>query len=159
MELGIEALDPAENHGYGNWPLPCDRDEEIQSLLTSGRLRSASGLNPSHGDVLLAFAERLASLARRESSRQRLEAGFAAVEVVAALSEDREAVLVLALLWHAAEELGVDPESLCAAVVDLVGSCRSIQRFGERDPMSRTIQAMGYEEVLGESGRYYRRTW
>jgi hypothetical protein len=159
--VDLSVLDPEENTGYLNWVLPSARDAEItravEWLRQSGRPRPT----PAQRRVLLAFAERMASLARRESSPDRVRAGLTAAALTAedGGEETRDALLVLPLLWRSAEVLGLDADAEFRGVAADVGRGELVD-FAERPPADRAIDTMGYVEVDDEDlGFSYERTW
>jgi hypothetical protein len=156
-----DVLDPANNAGYGTWRLPAVRDTEIadrvRELLAS---RPVPSLDPGRVAVLSAFAERMATLARRTGSVDRLRAGLDAMVLAHLGAADRDAVVPLALLWRSAEVLGIDPREVFLAAETRAGTDGgALARFADRRPEDRGIDAMGYLEVEDEFGFHYERTW
>lgn len=113
MKPGIDAsalaiLAVERNRGYGTWPLPHERDFAIARLVEQlARQRPTSPprslLEPEHGQVLTAFAERMASLAVRTRSRDTLRLGLVAAGLAYPVYEWREVTLVMPLLWRSAQ--------------------------------------------------------
>ncbi len=154
----LAILEPDDNEGYGNWPLPCQRDMEIESLVRLLVADRPGDLRPHQSVVLLSFAERMASLARKERSVDRLRSGIRAAALAGAVGDAREGLLVLPLLWRTASALGNDPDAEFRSAAAEVGSENLVQ-FARRDPEDQTIEAMGYVEVDDEFGFHYERTW
>lgn len=159
IDFGI--LEPDENEGYGSWHLPSARDEEIADLVRSllGGDRTTEGLGRQHAPVLRVFAERMATLARRETSLERLRVGLDALALASSLGDSREALLIMPLLWKSAENLGLDAETEFRISAERAGDGEAIAGFAQRDREDRTIEAMGYVEVEDELGFRYERTW
>ena len=161
-EPTLDVLEPAENEGYLNWVLPTARDAEIAALVDALTASPGRGPRPSHLQrrVLLAYAERMAVLARRESSPDRLRSGLAAVAITADDDDARDAIPVQALLWRSAEVLGLDPADEFTRVAREVGDQAGFVEFTTRGPDDRSIDAMGYVEVEDpDLGFTYERTW
>lgn len=154
----LGALRLENNHGYGTWPLPCPRDGEIADLLPS-LLGGAAGLRDGGAQVLLAFAERMASLARVERSVDRLRRGLDAAGLAISAPDAREALLVLPLLWRTAAVLGLDPTAEFVTAATRAGGAGALVDFAGREPGDQAIEAMGYVEAEDERGFRYRRTW
>ncbi len=180
----LEALDPANNAGYGNARLPCGRDEEIAAFvrLIDGpeafdEVRGALG--DGHGRVLTAFAERMASLSVRTGSLTVLREGLSAAQLALALVDDyRDTLPVLSLLYRAAEILGARPKAEFRAVAALAGPVRGrlrrleemlrrsgrlddspLMAFLDRNAEDRSIAAMAFIEAQDEEGFRFQRTW
>ncbi len=155
--LDLDLLEPSSNEGYGNWPLPCHRDSEVEGLVPL-LVADRPPLERRHAQVLLAFAERTASLARIEGSIERLRSGISAAALAAAIGDARDALLVLPLLWKSTAELGADPVAEFRSAAEQVGGFALLE-FAERPAEDQTIEAMGYIEVEDEFGFHYERTW
>lgn len=96
--LDLSFLDPANNEGYGNWPLPCARDKEVAAFVRVLTQADAERPHARYVPVLVAFAERMATLARREGSPERLRIGLAAAGLASCTGDQHEPMLVLPLL-------------------------------------------------------------
>ena len=156
---GIAALDPADNEGYGSWPLPCERDHEIGAVVRMLTASNVEGVGDRHGDVLRAFAERMATLARREMSREHLRVGLSAAGLACGLDDDREVLLILPLLWRSAKVMGLDANAEFRAVATGSDGRKVLGDFASRRAKDKTLEVMGYVEVEDESGFRYERTW
>lgn len=155
-----EVLDPEQNEGYGNWVLPCVRDQEITDEVERRLTGDHGSLSPASAPVLRAHAARMASLARREGDLDRVRTGLATVALASTIDVSRDLLVVLPLLWRSAEVLGADPTALFLAAADRVGGSETLEQFTERAPEDRSIASMGYVEVDDEDlGFHYERTW
>lgn len=158
---------PESNRGYGASPLPSERDGEIAALVAYlvEELRPDTpnlALEACHAPVLLAFAERMATLAIRRHSADHLRDGLRAVALAGSVASDpREVLLILPLLWRSAQILGLDPSAEFGAIGrSLAGpGGEQLIAFLSRSEEDRGIQAMGYSEAIEEDGFRYRRTW
>lgn len=101
----------------------------------------------------------MATLARREGSPEHLRIGLAAAGLASGTGDQREAMLVLSMLWRSADVLGLDPEAEFRSAAERLDMSQALLAFGARDPEDRTIEAMGYVEVEDELGFHYERTW
>lgn len=156
----LDVLEPAQNEGYGGRKLPCTRDEEIAHVveaLSRGRATDED-LGPPHAHVLGVFAERMATLARRQGSPSDLKLGLEALALAERLGDSREALLVMPLLWKTAEVLALNPTSEFVQVAERHG-VKELRAFVERRPEDRSVESMGYVETYDESGFIYDRTW
>ena len=159
-------LDSEYVHGYGPSPLPNEIDNEVEQLIDAS-FRATGGdtlvaeLTETHGLVLLAYAERMASLAVREGRVDIVSRGMKALHIASRLVDEKELLPILALLHNSATMLGADWPSLIPATPGF-GENRfkeSCERFLARTDADRSIQAMGYIESEEEGGFRYIRTW
>jgi len=152
---------------YYQEPLPCVVDQRLERLCdwfsrasTSEREAFTSSLDRRHADFLLVFSERMATLAVRESSIQRLQNGLKAITMLSLSTLDfRESVLVLALHRHSAVKLGADPKKLIlqAATCATAEVAEQLDAFAQRE--SVPIESMGFKETHSTDGFIYERTW
>lgn len=159
-------LDSEYVHGYGPSPLPNQIDEEVEHLIDASLAatdgdRPLADLTQTHGMVLLAFAERMASLAIREGSVDIVSKGMEALRIASRLVYEKELLPILLLLHNSAIKLGADWSNL----IPVTSGCEE-NRFKEfcesflaRSATDRSIQAMGYIEGEDEGGFRYLRTW
>ena len=157
--MDLSVLERSANEGYGDSPLPSYRDGEV-SKIVAVLFEEGSGveLRLDHVDVLLAFAERMASLARRTGSHRELITGIRAAALALTVGDQRDGVLVLSLLWRTTEVLGIDAASTFRSTALDVGSSQ-LDEFADRLPENRSIESMGYVEIEDEDGFRYERTW
>src|SRR5436309_15405792 len=92
----LSLLEPSNNAGYGRLRLPSSRDEEIGSFVRrlwdpEVFLSATRSLDPRHGAVLAAYAERMASLAVRTGSRDVLHGRLLGVQLALAVGYQRAA--------------------------------------------------------------------
>lgn len=108
----LEQLD--ERHrGYGRRPLPDPLDDAIAQVidftveaLPDERAQLKSLIQGTQAWFLLAYGERMASLALRESSLELVSSGLTSVALAAEQLYYKEVLVVLAPLYRAAERLG-----------------------------------------------------
>ena len=165
LDRTLEKLASECTHGYGPSPLPNQIDEEVESLVhavaSDGETDPLTKMNETHGFVLLAYAERMASLAVRENSVDTLSKGLVALRIASKLIYVKEALPVLALMYNSANKLGIDPTNLFSTLVLRDGDELKVfvDSFLSRSAEDRSIQAMGYVEGEDEAGFRYVRTW
>lgn len=168
IEDALISLASDRTHGYGRRPIPDAVDSEVRGLVNGLRdadpgTRDAllSLMTEHHGSVLLAFAERMASLAVRSRDPQFLRDGLGALAFGSRLVDSREAVLILSLVYRSLEKLGMDATGLFAGAIGLgdesFDAC--VRAFPSRDKKDRAIKAMGYTEGRDRDGFRYSRTW
>lgn len=156
--VDLAVLEPSANVGYGLWPFPCPRDEEVAVVVRALVAPGAPRPTTAQRDVLRTFAERMATLARRELSPEPLRLGLAAAALTADVEDVRDTLLVLPLLWRSAEVLGYDPRASFRAAHAAVGR-GPLAEFATRPAADRGIDVMGYVEVDDADGFRYERTW
>ena len=163
----LSVLDPANNEGYGTARLPCGRDEEIASVVRridgpSTFEEAKRSLSHGHGTVLSAFAERMSSLSVRTGSMPVLREGLIAEQLALTLvSDQRDSLPVLSLLFRAAEILDGDPvaELKATATVAPPPDNLLLLDFPAHDPEDRSLASMGYVEVRDDLGFRFERSW
>jgi hypothetical protein len=164
----VDGLKASVNVGAGLLPIPSKLDDETSAVIkrfiaaaAPERKEIASLFTREHTDVLLGFAERMASLAVRLSRRDLIEEGLAAVVLERGMLDAREDMLVLAPLCDSAETLGLDAGALFRAAASLLPGelSRIVAAFPDRPAKSRGLDAMGYVASSDDDGFRYRRTW
>jgi hypothetical protein len=170
MTLGFDPTDASQRRftGYGPAELPCARDGEVDAYVASLRsggppavAAALATVTQRARDVLGAYAERMASLAVRERSTDRLVSALVALVVGGLNDGSRDALMTMPLVEHSARLLGAEPADLfedAAAVVGHPGTV-SLMRWLARKPEDRSIEAMKYVEDSDEGGFRYRHDW
>jgi hypothetical protein len=166
--LSATWLDSSANIGYGRLPLPQLRDDEITRLLEdwllldpSERLASSAQVSEKQKDTLLAYSARMASLAVREKSAERIHLGLLALGIDGWKFDWRDSVGIVCLHYDAALKLGLVPERAFedAAAVLSLKVATELRAFPKRSPVDRSLAAMGYVESVDSDGFRYKRTW
>lgn len=162
----LKKLDSEYVHGYGPSQIPNKIDGEVEQLIDGilemiDATKNLEDLSQTHGMVLLAYAERMASLAVRENRVDTLLKGMEALRIASSLVYEKELLLILALLYNSASKLGADWSEL----IDVLSGFEEkrfktfCESFLTRSIADRSIQAMGYKEGKDEGGFRYVRTW
>lgn len=152
------------NAGYGAQPLPSERDNEIGALLLTvqdpERLEEfLAPLTGEHVQVLVCFAERMATLAVRQQDRTFLNLGLVATVLAGLATSSKDALLVLPLQWDAASRLGLSPDQVFREIGARLGlrAATFLEAFLGRSATDKSISSMGYRaELAGEEFRYVR---
>lgn len=165
-ESDVDNLSLPANIDYGrNRAAPSDRDEEIKQIMlrfmnaqSSAHAVSLMGVGRGHGDVLLTFAERIAPVAVNRRSVEDLRSGLTAVALAYQITDWRDALAVLALLYRAAELITGDANAELAIVAhQLDGKSGQILRdFANRPPAAKSITGFNYSEGRDNNGFYFR---
>jgi hypothetical protein len=154
--------------GYGLSPIPSPIDEKVRNLVASfeamditSRQVTLSNMDERHGFVLIAFAERMSSLAVRTKNVDLIAEALSALAISARLVYFKEVMPVVSLLYRSAQNLGIDPrrplsDPFC---VGDEGFSEFVNKFPDRSHEDRSIEAMGYEENSDGDGFLYKRTW
>lgn len=154
--------------GYGTWPIPDPLDDHISSLIDKWRNLSSEereveskAITEEQCATLLAYSERMASLAVRTKSQDLVVLGLLALGIDGWQIDWRENTLLLCLHFDASNKIGIDPEitfrnaagflpqNVAAALID----------FLRRDPQDQSLKSMGYKESVDTDGFRYQRTW
>jgi hypothetical protein len=153
--------------GYGLWHLPCQVDESLTEVVEMARALSPferpavdKAFAKDRG-ILRAFAGRMATLAVRESSEQRLTAGLSALVVENFDDDARETTMELALLFDAARRIGVSPTTAFADAIAWARpqAAEQLRAYLARDPGLQRIESMGYAAKSDRDGFRYRHDW
>jgi hypothetical protein len=156
------------NRGYGPLPIPQPRDAEISNLLKNwmaldgpSRMASAIGIQEEQRFTLLAYSERMASLAVRERNPELLILGLLALAIDGWRGDWRDNVSVVSLHHDAAQRIGVSSENIFETVARLVSKTPAdgLRSFLHRSARDKSIEAMGYVVEADNDGVRYRRTW
>jgi hypothetical protein len=103
----------------------------------------------------------MAALGVRTKSELPIRRGLIAAGIAATITTDiREVILILPLLWHSMDLLGIDPQEMLSAINDrLDDEARELlAAFASRTPENRTIEVMHYSVQPDEDGFRYGRT-
>lgn len=161
-------LDVASNQGYGRLPIPAPRDEQILALLRewqclSEEEREAASrlITKDQMLTLLAFSERMASLAVRVRNRAFVVSGLIALGLDGWRTDWRENMLLLCLHFDASKKIGADLDSIFQEAANTLSSkvSTALVAFLKRSPADQSLEAMGYKESVDEDGFRYQRTW
>jgi hypothetical protein len=155
------------NRGYGSLPIPKQRDKEISHLLRTWieldervRETSAAQMTDEQSRILLAYSERMASLAVRERKGDFLFLGLVALGLAGGLEDWRECLLRASLLFDAAQRIGSDPNPVfekVAAVLPHQETASELRQFLARSAEDKSIEAMGFAAGSDEQGFRYQR--
>lgn len=147
-------------------PLPCELDNEVTRLIdtfiqadSSGRALILSGIRDKHSGWLFAYGQRMAELAVREDSRERLFYGLLALIIEGFKSDYRDNMVIWAPLYHSATKIGIDPAALFSEAASYANNTVSewILDFPKRSPENRSLKAMGFREASAPDGFRYER--
>ena len=161
-------LDVSSNIGYGPSPIPTSRDEEIAALIQTwmsfgevDRQAASTSVNEDQRPTLLAFSERMASRAVRESNQFWILLGLVALGLDGWRTDWRDNALLLCLHHDACQRIRASAESVFADAATLlpanVGA--ALRAFLKRSPEDQSLSAMGYKESSDADGFRYERTW
>jgi hypothetical protein len=162
----LEVLNPYTHCGAGRLPIPSEWDEQMTRLIDrvatpENRQSLRTELVPHHDMAFLSYAERMAAFAVRTKSELPIRRGLIAAGIAATITTDaREVILILPLLWHSMDLLGIDPQEELAAINDRIDDdARAfLATFARRPPEKRTIEVMRYSVQPDEDGFRYGRT-
>ena len=154
--------------GWGTLPIPQPLDFEITDLLeswmklnSSQREEAARQISHEQRWSLLAYGERMASLSVRTSDAKLIHLGLVAVGIDGWRGDWRDNLLIVSLLYDAANRIGVDPgpifENAAALLADRAAS--GIREYLLRPTEKKTIKVMGYIAGSDSDGFRYVRTW
>jgi hypothetical protein len=163
-----EWLKARNSPGYGPLAIPQSIDDKITELL-----RTWAGLEPSARSVassrvlddqhytLMAYAERMASSAVRTRDMEKIYFGLLALGVDGWRGDWRESVMILSVLYDAAQRLSATAEPVFERAVALLApkAATAFASFLRRSPADKSIEAMGYVAASDDDGFRYVRTW
>lgn len=153
-------------YGYGQEKFPDQRDQELDKYVAGLKLggttavgTAAEMISAAGRQTLQAYAERAASTAVRTKSEEQLISSLVALVVGGLPDYDPEALMPMAVIEDASRRIGSDLAAVFGRVVKIVGSPYAeslLYWLNQREPESRTLEAMEYEAVEDPSGFYYR---
>jgi hypothetical protein len=158
MILGMP-FDPSDESqtryaGYGLAPFPDPRDAEINFYVAGVRSVGAEEVAAALEEVsargrqvLLAYAERSASIAVRNNVPDRLVRALIALVIGGLTQNALEALMRTALVEDAARRLGTDPSDIFGEATELVGEVGgfALKLWLARRPEDRTPEVMGFK--------------
>jgi len=162
----LALLTQAVDKEYYSHPIPSKIDDKINESLAKFKLYDQEQVNSilegivgDNARVLGLFAERMASLAVRESNINRVRHGLLGLIIYSHTVDPRDVLLVLSLLHDAIVKLGEDPKEIFLEFRSLTGDENFLDKFIARNDEDKSIDEMGYEESSNEGGFLYKRTW
>jgi hypothetical protein len=154
--------------GYGTLPIPQALDSEITELLRQweglGELERDTAVRQLQSDqrwTFLAYSERMASLAVRESNASLIHCVLLAIGIGWGLGDCRDSVLILPLHYDAATRIGIGPEEMFERAASYLPTepGNVLRRFPQRSNEDKSLAAMGYVVGSDSDGFRYQRTW
>lgn len=161
-------LNMAQNVGYGQLPIPDSKDDLIQQLIQKWtklnekeRIRAGESLKENQRFTLLAYSERMASLAVRRQSMDYIYLGLIALGIDGWRKDWRDNAVLLALHYDATKRLGGDFRRTFQRAEKLLPQkvAKAFRAFLRRSEEDKSLGAMGYEIGEDEYGFNYKRTW
>jgi RNA binding exosome subunit len=152
--------------GYRLWTLPNETDEKISRIIDL--FMSMNAEEKSHArklikgrrisSILLAYSERMAILAVRIKSKEPLARGLFAHILEDFKSDDRENLLVLSLIRHSANKIGVNVREIIAEARNHA-TMRAKEILDGLEKDFSSIREMGYRETKRDGQFWYERDW
>ena len=170
MDLFVSAdwLKFENNLGYGTLAIPQPRDTDITKLLQdwvkldkSVRKKAAQKILEEQRFTLLAYSERMASLAVRERNQDMITFGLLALGIDGWRGDWRDNAVIISLHYDAAQRLNINPKEIFEKVAALLPEkpAAALRSFLHRSVDDRTLEAMGYSAGSDADGFRYKRTW
>jgi hypothetical protein len=155
------------NKGYGAAPIPSPRDEEIgrvidQILDGSQNLKELRARLPGDSaETLMAYAERMASLASRRNDERLVRSALCALALIELVADVRDLILIIAVVYDAAQRVAGAPLRVTANLEQCAGTTAWEEwlKFARRLPKNQALSAFGYEAGEDADGFRYRRNW
>jgi hypothetical protein len=163
-----EWLRVENNRGYGTLAIPQPIDDKITGLLrtwaglgTSARSAASSRVLDEQRFTLMAYSERMASLAVCTRDMEKVLFGLLALGVDGWRDDWRDSVMVLSVLYDAVQRLSAAPEPVLERAAALLSpkAATAFASFLRRTPATKSIRAMGYVAASDDDGFRYVRTW
>jgi len=164
----VEWLRAENNSGYGTLPIPQPRDMEIGGLLRSwlsleepSRKAALSEVSEDHRFTLIAYSERMASLAVRDRNREHIILGLVALGLDGWRDDWRDNAAVVCLHHDAARRMGLHPDDLFEEAARMLPDkpANALRSFLRRSEEDKAVEAMGYSAMADTDGFRYKRTW
>lgn len=162
----IAKLEQSKVRAYSQTPMPSELDAEVIALI--GRFTNSTGqqraaldalVADTHSFGLLIFAERMAALAVREKSAERVRVGLLAIAIENFRWDLREDIMVMSLLYDSAVKIGADADATFRSMYEHAPPrvAQELENFIERPAELKRIAVMGYHEVDDAAGFRYDR--
>jgi hypothetical protein len=161
-------LNTDSNIAYGTLPIPNLRDREITHLIETWvkldevvRQGAAKNILESQRFTLLAYSERMASLAVRTRDPQKIFLGLLALGVDGWKGDWRENAEILCLHYDAAKRIGVIQSQVFEKAASFLSLkvAMALRSFVQRSPSDQSLEAMGYSAASDDDGFRYKRDW
>jgi hypothetical protein len=166
LAKGIEFLSVPRTRLYWKEPIPNDLDQEISTFLekvhnlpVSGRELIVDVIKQEHTGALVAYAERMATLAVRRGEEDPIRLGLWAVVLAWREAWDqRDVIRRMGVLFDAARRIGADAVKLVEqAGRRAPGDISEVFfSFARRPDLESIGVAMGYSEGRDSDGFRYR---
>lgn len=156
------------NIGYGPQQIPNGRDEDITQLLVTwlkqdegSRQITAQQILESQKFTLLAYSERMASLAVRVLDPNKIFFGLLALGIDGWRGDWRDSVSIVSLHYDAAKRIGKRPCDIFKEAGSFLPArvAAALNSFLERTPADQSLGAMGYSPASDADGFRYKRNW
>ena len=124
-------------------------DNERREILSSMR--------PEFSDAFFVFSERMAALAVREQSEDRITKGLVALIIEDFKFDFRDNLRRLAPLYRSSERIGINPSQVFLKAASYANNdvAKAIVQFPNRAPQDRSLEAMAFKEEDGPDGFRY----
>ena len=167
LESLLDTLYQSGDQKYWMHPIPSGMDDTIFSVLEKcvhleidEKDYLISIIDEDAADVLGLFSDRMAALGVREDSLHRLFIALFALVIGFEARDVRESLMCLSVIHHSALKLDEPPNELFEGVSHVLPSSEKfLNDFLAREPKSKSIAVMGYEEAEDSDGFVYKRNW
>lgn len=152
------------SRAYSQQRIPSELDAALIELVDAFRRGNPMSrflikrrLSDQHSAILWAFSERMASLAVRERSKERVVQGLTGLVLEGCKEDWRDCIIRLAPLYDAAVKVGAPPDELFREAASYAGgeARKLLLEYPKRTPENLSIEAMGYSEGETEDGFRY----
>jgi hypothetical protein len=161
-------LNVESNEGYGRRPIPNTRDQDISTLISNwmtldihARQEFSSLVTDGQRPTLLAYSERMATLAVRKSNKEWIRFGLIAQGMDGWRADWRESALLLSLHYDACNRINESAATVFSEVAAMLplNVGHAMTSFVKRAPPDIALEAMGYKASGDQDGFRYERTW
>ena len=165
MTFDPTRTEPQRFRGYLGLPIPAAEDQVVTDFLDSSVaagpaeiIRLTTEASRDGRDVLLAYAERAATLAVRLRDRGAVIRALIAVEIGGLSYGSRQALITMSLIDRACRIIGCDFEDALEEAARKVGhpGTLAFATWLTRSAEDRAIEAMGYGEGQDVDGFRFR---
>ncbi|HRQ37789.1 MAG TPA: hypothetical protein PLD25_07730 [Chloroflexota bacterium] len=164
IEDAIALLGQVEVVKYFAEPLPCVVDEQIRGIVSRftavtspERTQFQESLAPEHRSLFGIYGHRAATIAARHNDADWLRSGLTGFAIVNyTIPEKRKVEVGMAVYWHVAQKLGVNPVDLFeeTAVYAAPAIAAELLAFGRRPDV--TLTKFGWQELKTAAGVKYK---
>ncbi|MCB0517056.1 MAG: hypothetical protein R2798_05065 [Chitinophagales bacterium] len=131
--------------------------EEYNNAAETRRAEIINAITYDDSEKIRKYTKKLAELAVQQNKESYLVVGLLLQVMENAKLDFRDNIMQLSLLYHSAKKIGIDADKLFLAIAQIAADemQRIMLQFLQRSEHNKSIEAMGFREVLTPCFHYY----